>query len=202
MRTLSLVGDAMAQQPGASSGDLERFREYLSLVVRLQLNPRLQGKVDLSGVVQQTLLEAHLALERLRSHSVGERIAWLRQILANNLRDEVRKLGTAARDVTRELSLDAALDTSSSRLEAWLAANESSPSHQAIREEQLLALAHALARLPVEQRQAIELHHLQNWPLADVARHLDRSKGAAAALLFRGLKKLRELMTDADGSHS
>src|SRR5262245_45329588 len=131
----------MARPPKGPTGELERFREYLGLVARLQLNPRLQGKIDLSGVVQQTLLEAHRVLARLDEQGDGLRLAWLRQILANNLRDEVRKLGTAARDVARELPLDAALDASSSRLEAWLAADESSPSQKAIRQEQLLALA-------------------------------------------------------------
>jgi RNA polymerase sigma-70 factor (ECF subfamily) len=63
-----------------------------------------------------------------------------------------------------------------------------------MRQEQLLALADALARLPADQRQALELHHLQNRPLAEVARDMNRSKGAVAALLFRGLKKLREVL--------
>lgn len=178
--------------------ELERYREYLGVLARLQLDARLRGKVDLSGVVQQTLLEAYQARERFQAQNEERRAAWLRQILANNLRDEVRKHRAAARDVTREHSLEAALADSSSRLEGWLAAEHSSPSQQAMQQEQLLALAAALGRLPEDQRLAVELHHLQGRSLADVARDLGRSKGAVAALLFRGLQKLREALAASE----
>src|SRR5436853_3410737 len=99
----------MARDAGDPGQTLERFREYLHLLARLQLDPRLQGKVDLSGVVQQTLLEAYQARDRLRGQDDSHRAAWLRRALANNLLDEVRKLGTAGRDVARERSLEASL---------------------------------------------------------------------------------------------
>jgi RNA polymerase sigma-70 factor (ECF subfamily) len=178
------------------AGELERYREYLALLARLQLGGRLQGKVDLSGVVQQTLLEAHQALGRLAAQGPGQEVtaAWLRHILANNLRDEVRKCSAAVRDAGRERSLEAALDESSARLETWLAADQSSPSQRAVQQEELLALADALGTLAEDQRRAVELHHLQGRPLAEVARELQRSKGAVASLLFRALKELRHLL--------
>jgi RNA polymerase sigma-70 factor (ECF subfamily) len=182
-----------ASDPGQS---LERYRDYLRLLARLQLAPQLQGKLDLSGVVQQTLLEATQALAQCRGEGHGQRAAWLRRILARNLTDEVRKLRADKRDPARERSLDEALEQSSARLDAWLVADQSSPSEQAHRKEQGVILAAALARLPDQQRQAVELHHLQGWSLAAVAQHLGCSKEAVAGLLHRGLRKLRELIPD------
>jgi RNA polymerase sigma-70 factor (ECF subfamily) len=184
--------------PPHDAPDLEGYRDYLHLLARLQLDPRLRGKVDVSGVVQQTLLEAYQARQRLPDGQPERTAAWLRQVLANNLRDEVRKFATAARDAGRERSLEAALDESSSRVEAWLAADQSSPSERADRNERLLALARALATLPDDQRQAVELHHLHGRHLEEIAAGMNRSKGAVAALLFRGLKKLRELLGESE----
>ena len=180
----------MSESWGAELG---RYREYLSLLARMQLNPELRGKVDLSGVVQQTLLEAWQAGNRFPQEA-GAQEAWLRSVLANNLTDELRKLRTDKRDVSRERSLEQALENSSGQIQAYLQDDHSTPSTRAVRNERALALAEALAKLPADQRTAVELHHLQGLPLEEVGRILNRKRDAAAGLIFRGLKTLRQLL--------
>jgi RNA polymerase sigma-70 factor (ECF subfamily) len=181
----------MAQTGEEHGPNLERFRQYLCLLARVQLAPRLQSKLDASDVVQQTLLEAYQKRDQFRGHREGEWLAWLRQILAHNLADALRAFGQAKRNVARECSLEEALVQSSVRLESWLAAEQSSPSQHAQRQERAVRLADALAALPEAQRQALELRYWQGWSLAEIGQHLGRSHEAVAGLLKRGLQQLR-----------
>ena len=188
----------MEQPADLSRYELERCREYLRLLARLQLDPRLHGKLDASDLVQQTLLSAYEKRDQFRGESEAEFLAWLRKILANHLTSTMRRFGTGQRDVRRERSLEAGLEESAARLESWLAADQSSPSQQAMRHELHLRLASALAELPEDQRLAIQLHHLQGCTVLEVAEQMQRSKMAIVGLLFRGLKKLRCLLEETD----
>jgi RNA polymerase sigma-70 factor (ECF subfamily) len=173
---------------------LEQFRDYLGLLARSQLRPLLRGKVDGSDVVQQTLLEAHRHADQFRGTTSGEQAAWLRQILARQLANLARDHQRNRRDVRRECSLEQAVEQSSARLEAWLAAEQSSPSERAERNEQIARLAVALGELPEAQREAVEMRYLQGLSLDEIAAEMERSAGAVAGLLHRGLEGLRERM--------
>jgi RNA polymerase sigma-70 factor (ECF subfamily) len=188
--------NVMTASPAELPQPVDRFRDYLLLLARAQLDRRLQAKLDPSDIVQQSILEAHACAAQFRGTTSGEQAAWLRQILARNLANAVRDLGRQKRDARREQSLEQQVENSSARLEGLLAADQSSPSHQADRGEQLLRLAGALAALPEGQREAVELRHLHGWSLADIAAHLNRSAAAVAGLLHRGLVQLRTLLEE------
>jgi RNA polymerase sigma-70 factor (ECF subfamily) len=189
----------MTSQANRLAEHLERYRSYLMLLVRLQLQPPLRGKVDLSGVVQQTLWEALQVLEKSPGSAMEEPTALLRRLLANNLADEFRRQHALKRDAARQQSLEEALQESSVRLENMLAAPHSSPSQRAERNEDLLRLAAALEGLPAPQRTAVELHYLRGWTLPAIAEHLGRSRTAIAGLLQRGLMALRSTLGTSSG---
>jgi RNA polymerase sigma-70 factor (ECF subfamily) len=175
---------------------LERHRPYLNLLVRLHRSRCQSAKLNASDVVQQTLLDAFAKREQFRGSTDAELAAWLRQILKNNLLDALRNQQRDKRDIRREQSLEGAIDESFSRTHAALAAVQSSPSQRAVKQEDLLRLSEALEKLPVAQREAIVLHHLQGKKLAEVAFEINRSESAVAGLLFRGLKALHTMLGD------
>jgi RNA polymerase sigma factor (sigma-70 family) len=83
---------------------------------------------------------------------------------------KVQVFAAEARDGHRERSLEASLEESSARLEAWLAADQSPPDERLLRQERLLRLAEALDRLPDDQRTALEMLHLQGHSVDEIAK--------------------------------
>jgi RNA polymerase sigma-70 factor (ECF subfamily) len=175
----------MAQPTGELGRPLEQFREYLNLLARVQIRAGLRGQLDTSDLVQQTLLKAHENRDQFRGTTDAERAAWLRAILANQVRDAYRRLGQEPVRSVEETSL---------RLEAWLASEALSPSQRLDRSERLLALAAAMAGLPEDQRWALDLHHLEGLSVVAVAQRMGRSTSSVAGLLHRGLKALRQTL--------
>ncbi len=186
---MSLVGS----EP---STNLERFREYLHVLARMQIDPRLRRDCDASDIVQTVLLRAHQGEADFRGTTREELAAWLRQILANTLADILRDRLRHRRDIRREVNLEQALDESSLRLAACAASREPNPSSILRGKEDAMRLAEALAQLPELQREAVTLKHLEGRSLVEVANVMERSPASVASLLRRGLAKLRGLLEE------
>jgi RNA polymerase sigma-70 factor (ECF subfamily) len=174
---------------------LELYRPYLSLLARLEIGRRLQGKADGADVVQDTFLEAARQFAQFRGSSESELTAWLRRILAGCLATLARRyFGTQARDVRMEESLADDLDESCRILDGALIAPGSSPSQQASRREQAVLLADALETLPADYREVIVLRGLEGLTFPAVAERMGRTPVSVERLWSRALPRLKHAL--------
>jgi RNA polymerase sigma-70 factor (ECF subfamily) len=181
---------------GTALGELlAAYRNYLTLLARVQIGRRLQRKLDASDVVQEVYLAAHQHFGRFRGRTEGELVAWLRQILATVLANQVRRYcGTQRRAAHLERDLAEELDRSSREMDQGMLARQSSPSDQAARREQAVLLADALGRLGPAHREVIILRHFEGLPFAEVARRMGRTLDSVKKLWTPALAQLRRTM--------
>jgi RNA polymerase sigma-70 factor (ECF subfamily) len=190
--TEELLVRARAGDGEALGQALEGFRAYLTVLARVQIGRRLQGKVDAADLVQDVFLEAHRHFPHFRGTSEAELAVWLRQILAGSLANLVRHyFGTQQRDVRLERELQEDVEQSSQVLLGGLVAPHSSPSQGAVRREQAVLLAEALEKLPEDHRRVLVLRHLEGLPFPEVAQRMERSVEATKKLWMRALDRLR-----------
>ncbi|MFK7818530.1 MAG: sigma factor-like helix-turn-helix DNA-binding protein [Planctomycetaceae bacterium] len=172
------------------SQQIERYRGYLRLLAEAQTANQFRARIDLSGVVQQSLWEGSRTIESSGLKATEELPRLLRQILANNLRDEIRRATAQRRDVRLERSIE----TSSVRLGGLLVGDDPSPSQNAILGEQVVLVAEAILQLSEDQRQVIVRHYLAGDSVDATAVAMSRSVASVAGLLHRALKQLRIIL--------
>jgi RNA polymerase sigma-70 factor (ECF subfamily) len=196
---VQLLKQARAGDEAALGELLELYRSYLSILARLQIGRRLQGKVDAADLVQDTFLQAHRHFPDFRGTEEAELVSWLRQILAGLVANLVRRfLGAKRRDIRLERELADELERSSQALDRGLAAAHSTPSQRASRREQAMLLADTLRLLPEDYREVIILHHLEELTFPEISVRMGRTVDSVKNLWARALAKLRGLM---GGSH-
>jgi RNA polymerase sigma-70 factor (ECF subfamily) len=190
-----LLAEAKRGGDGALGRLLESYSQYLTLLARMQIGKRLQGKADPADLVQEVFLSVHRQFPQFRGTTEAEFVTWLRRIMAGQFALMLRRyLGTKGRDVTLERDLMAELDQSSLALDRGLVASYSTPSQHASRREQAVLLAEALGRLSGDHREVIVLHHLEALSFADVALRMNRTENSVYKLWVRALANLRQAM--------
>jgi RNA polymerase sigma-70 factor (ECF subfamily) len=175
---------------------LEEYREYLRLLARTRVGRDLQARLDASDLVQEALLEAHRDFRQFLGQTEAELTVWLRQILVRNLADQRKHHQSQKRDYSREQPLAVLVEQAHEALAAPL----STPSAHAVRREQAVLLANALARLPADHREVILRRHLDGQSFDEVAAGMGRSAGAVRMLWMRALERLGGLMENPDAT--
>lgn len=184
----------------ASAGNLlEVYGHELHLVAEMEMDRKLRARLSAADVVQETLLEAHRDLEQFRGASEREFLAWLRQILTNNLRRAVEQHVLAEkRDVRRDISLDglqrpALLGAADSSIHLDLPGRDETPSACVERCERAILLSDLLESLSPAHRDVLVLRNLQSLPFREVAQQMDRSVPATKMLWMRAMEQLRQM---------
>lgn len=175
------LGEADWARRGAA-GDREALRAIVlahqDAVYRLLL--RLGGDRELArDLAQDTFVKAFAALAGFRAGAALR--PWLFKIANNLFLDHVRRRQPESLDALRELGADPGAED---------------PALQRLGEG--LALAEALARLPVSWRQALVLRHDDDLSYEAIAEILGVPLGTAKTWLFRGRERLKALLAGDD----
>lgn len=176
---------------------LDRFRPYLNVIAQRMLDDRIQGRLDFSDVVQATFMEASRDFDSFRGESVESFLAWLRNILRNNVATAHQEhLVTQKRSARREVRMASPTGDPGSEVQLAniLPAETSTPSQRIMRDEAAVVLATCLEQIPDTQREAIRMRYLEGMSLKEISRKMDKSEMAVAGLLKRGLQGLRDEM--------
>jgi RNA polymerase sigma-70 factor (ECF subfamily) len=182
---------------------LENYRPYLLVLAQRYLDPRLQGRLDPADVVQVTFLEAQRDLDTFRGEDLSSMLAWLRNILRNNIHSmHQHHLTTKKRSARMEIGFHHAASDSQPGIGELIPSETTSPSQRAMKDEQVVELAESMLRLPPMQQEALRLRYMEGWSLKQIADKMQKSEMAVAGLLKRGLQGLREAMQNQSSAEN
>jgi RNA polymerase sigma factor (sigma-70 family) len=177
-----LVRRVLAGDKPAFGELIDRHRgEALRLARRL-----LRRSGDAEDVVQEALLHAFLSLARLRSPDRFR--GWLLGIVVNLARSRWRA------------RLDYPLEAwAGGRMVADASVRDVEPSPEVVHEARELhrLVTDAIATLPVEQRDTVELHYVDGLKLWEIASLVDAPVGTIKARLHRARARLRHALAAA-----
>ena len=188
----------------AKDGDRQAFgvlvefcHARVRLLVRLRLGAKLGRKVDVDDVLHETYLQAFRTIKTFEWRDDNSFVQWLSAVAERVILNLVRHFGAKKRNwhncAPLSLGWPGPANGSGGGRGDIVAADVSTPSRDARREERLDRLEAALEELKPEQREAIILTRIHGLPVKEVARRLDKTPEAVSMLILRGLRNLRNI---------
>ena len=172
---------------------LHRY-ERLAGVIRKRIPSALSGVVDADDVLQTTYVQVFRGLSGFKSGNSDAFFAWVRSIAEAKLTDAIRSATRKKRggDWQRTEGAPAGASQSFVDLMTLLSDHGRTPSGSAATHEAVAAMQVALAGLPVDQREAIWLRHIECLTMEEVVLRMNRTEGAVRGLLHRGKAALKK----------
>jgi RNA polymerase sigma-70 factor (ECF subfamily) len=174
------------------------MRPYLRAVAGGVLAGRIAGKVDVSDVVQQSLLASIERFEQFRGNTRGEWQKWLVVIVRNEARNLLRYWHQDRRGVAKEAAVAGSrvIATSAGDEDGGvrLADESPSPSQQVVMRQDASHMLALLDRLPHEHREVLRLRHFEGLSHQEIGDRLGKSAASVRQTWVRALRRVREMM--------
>ena len=209
---LELMAKARAGEVEALGELCAVYRNYLRMVVRTGLGPKLRERVELSDVVQEALVEVVRQFPQFTGQSEAALVGWLRRLVGQKLADLGRYHSRAKRtgngsDVPLDAPYDVGGGTANAgdgggRLLDMLALSQTSPSEAASRRELIVLLADALADLPAPEAEVLWLYYAEGLSFEGVGDRLGVSRKSIKGVWARGLKSLKRTVEGPPGGNA
>jgi RNA polymerase sigma-70 factor (ECF subfamily) len=197
IETEELLRRAGNGDDGAVLRLLERHRNRLRRVVAARLDRRVSARLDPSDVVQEALGEASEKLAGFLRDRPIPFYSWLRRLVLHRLNWAHRfHLGSGKRTVAREVSLEAGRSNGASAATLRLPGSGTSPSDEAVRDEECQRVRAVLARLGCSDRAILELRYVERLSLAEIAERSGIGSSAVKMRHLRALKRFCALLED------
>jgi RNA polymerase sigma-70 factor (ECF subfamily) len=205
---IELLSRARAGETEALGELCALYRNYLRMIVRTGLGPRLRERLELSDVVQEALVEVVRQFPQFTGQNEAALVGWLRRLVSQKLADLGRYHSRSKRTGTgTTLPLDAPYETGGGTVRAgeggklldMLALSQTSPSEVASRRELTILLADALADLPEQEADVLWLRHAENLSFEAIGDRMGISRKSVRGVWARGLKKLKRSLEGPPG---
>jgi RNA polymerase sigma factor (sigma-70 family) len=162
-----------------------RYLPALQRFAHGRLPARCRSLMETQDLVQVALVRALDHLEQFQPQREGAFLAYLRQIVVNQIRDEARRAAVRPQQV---------------ELREELAHEGRTPLEEAIGNEALECYEAALARLSNQDREAVILRLELGFSYEQIAEALERpSANAARMAVSRGMERLATMMKERMG---
>lgn len=181
-----LITRARADDPAAREALVARFLPMLRRWAHGRLPPRARGLSETDDLVQITLLRALNNLDAFQSRGAGSFLAYLRHILLNAVREEIRRSATRGEPVALE--------------SAGLSEDEElSPVAQLAGAERLRAYERALAALPRASQELVVMRIEFGMSFPEIEAETGIKADTVRVSVARALKRMAASVND-DGT--
>jgi RNA polymerase sigma-70 factor (ECF subfamily) len=198
----ALVDRLRTGDPQALGELFSLYRGPLRRMIDVRLDPRLNGRISASDVLQEVFVDAAKRVPHFLKKPEMPFLVWVRLVAGQRLVDVHRQhLGAQMRDAGQEISInrDGSLGASSMCLAARLVGNLPSPSHAAQKAELTARLEEALNCLEPIDREVLALRHFEELSNRDTAAMLGIDPSAASKRYLRALERLKSILQSVPG---